>query len=56
VLTEIRDSAVIFLDLIGDAEDGDDGREGVGHELAVVDGVFLVLQVHVARGQSRHPP
>jgi hypothetical protein len=55
-LTEIGNSEVFFLDVIGDAEDGDDGREGRGQLFAVVDGVVLVLQVHTARRQSRHPP
>ena len=54
MLTQISDPGIERLDLVGDAENGDDGGEGGGHELAVGGGLLLGHVEH--GGHPGHPP
>lgn len=57
LVTEIGDTRVEALDIVGDAEDGYDGVEGGGDELAVGRGRRILLLLHVQhRRHPRHLP
>lgn len=55
---EVCDARVVLLDLVGGAENGDDGREGGGHELALYDvpGLLAGESVRPHGDCPRHVP
>lgn len=55
VITEIGDSGIFRLNLVGHTENGSNGRERRWHELTVNARVVLGQLNHASRG-ARHPP